>query len=111
MWIMVSGPYSTGARSDEERAANLARLNAAALEVHRRGHVPIVAIQFALPLAAAAGHNDGPVLMPLCRRLAERCDAVLRLPGVSRGADEEVAIVEARGGEIFRRMSDIPPAD
>lgn len=42
MWIMVGGPYGTGAKSTDERAANLARMNEAALAVWRKGHVPII---------------------------------------------------------------------
>ena len=42
MWIMVGGPYGTGAKSTDERAANLARMNEAALAMWRKGHVPII---------------------------------------------------------------------
>ena len=55
MWIMVGGPYGTGAKSAAERAANLARLNEAALAVWRKGHVPIIGVNLALPIVAAAG--------------------------------------------------------
>ena len=32
MWIMVAGPWGLGTRSEEEKAANLRRMNEAALE-------------------------------------------------------------------------------
>ena len=49
MWIMVGGPYGTGAKSMAERAANLARMNEAALAVWRKGHVPIIGVNMASP--------------------------------------------------------------
>ena len=55
MWIMVGGPYGTGAKSAAERAANLARMNQAALAVWRKGHAPIIGVNLALPIIAAAG--------------------------------------------------------
>jgi len=55
MWIMVSGPYRTGAADAEQRTRNLAVLNEAALALFRAGHVPIVGVNVALPLIEAAG--------------------------------------------------------
>ena len=57
MWIKIAGPYRTAARSAEERAQNLRALNRAALEVHRRGHVPVVGVNLALPIIEAAGES------------------------------------------------------
>ena len=45
MWIMVGGPYGTGAKSAAERAANLARMNEAALAVWRK----IIGVNLAHP--------------------------------------------------------------
>ena len=84
MWIMVGGPYGTGAKSAAERAANLARMNEAALAVWRKGHVPIIGVNLALPIVAAAGGDaaaDAEIMMPLSLALAERCDAFLRIGG------------------------------
>ncbi len=87
---MVGGPYGTGAKS-AERAANLARMNEAALAVWRKGHVPIIGVNLALPIIAAAGDAaaaDVEIMMPLSLALAERCDAFLRIGGASVGADQ-----------------------
>jgi hypothetical protein len=54
MWIMVGGPYGTGANSAADRAANLARMNDAALAVWRKGHVPVIGVNIALPIIEAA---------------------------------------------------------
>ncbi len=104
MWIMIGGPYGTGAKSAAERAANLARMNAAALAVFRKGHVPIVGVNMALPVIAAAGGdelNEAAIMMPLSLALAERCDAFLRIGGPSAGADGEMDRFVAAGKYVF----------
>ena len=40
MWIMIAGPYRTGANSEADREQNLANLNRAADELFRKGDVP-----------------------------------------------------------------------
>ena len=47
-------------------------------------------------------------MYPAAERLLQRCDAVLRLPGASRGADRDVAIVEARGLPVYYALEDVP---
>jgi hypothetical protein len=109
MWVMVAGPYRTGARTDEERAANLRRLNLAAYEVLRRGHVPLVGVNLALPIIEAAGPESyEDVMTPLSLAVADRCDAVLRVGGPSAGADEEVERIRARGGPAYRSAEELP---
>lgn len=106
---MVAGPYRTGAPTEEGRAENLRRLNQAAYEVFRRGHVPILGVNLALPIILAAGPETyDDVMTPLSLALADRCDAVLRVGGPSAGADEEVARIRARGGAAYRRAEDLP---
>ena len=109
LWVMVSGPYSTGADSDREREENLTMINLAAYEVFRRGHVPIVGVNLGLPIIrAAAGPDFDQVMKPLSLAISERCDAVLRLPGASQGADQEVALIRDRGGQVFTDISQVP---
>jgi hypothetical protein len=106
---MVSGPYGTGARSDADRAENLRALNRAALEVFRRGHVPILGVNLALPMLDVAGPQAYEELMlPMSLAAAERCDAVLRIGGDSAGADAEVAAITNCGGAIFRSVDELP---
>ncbi len=111
LWVLVAGPYATGAPTAAERAANLRRLNEAALELQRRGHVPVIGVNAALPLIELAGdaHYDS-IMLPLSLSLAERCDAVLRIGGSSAGADREVEHVAARGGRVFRSLDQVPEA-
>ena len=109
--VMVAGPYRSGARTAEERAANLRRLNAAAHALFLRGHLPVVGVNMALPIIAAAGeeHYDR-IMMPLSLAAADRCDAIVRVGGPSAGADREVERVRARGGAVYARPEDVPPA-
>ena len=111
MWIMIAGPYRSGAVNDEQRSANLRALNEAALEVRRLGHVPLIGVNMALPIIDVAGHEHfDELMMPISLALAERCDAILRLGGASGGADREVDVIRAKGGQVFTDISDIPSA-
>ena len=115
MLILVAGPYRSGTGDDPElMARNLARLEEAAWPIFRSGHVPMIGEWVALPVLRAAG-ADGVsdplaerVLYPTAERLLRHCDAVLRLPGESTGADQDVAIARSRGIPVYQRVEDIP---
>ena len=115
MTILVAGPYRSGTGGDSvliER--NLRRLEQAALAIYRRGHVPLIGEWLALPLARAAGSSvpGDPIseefLYPASHRLLSRCDAVLRIEGESRGADEDVRVAERLGLRVYRAIADVP---
>jgi hypothetical protein len=111
MWIMIGGPYATGAKSMADRAANLHRMNEAALAVLRKGHVPVIGVNLALPVIEAAGGDaeaEAEIMMPLSLALAERCDAFLRIGGPSVGADQEMARFVAAGKTVFRALDEVP---
>lgn len=112
LWIMVAGPYSTGAADAAARAANLAALDGAALALARAGHVPIVGVNAALPLIelAASPTAFDELMMPLSLALADRCDACLRIGGSSHGADAEAARFRAAGKPVYLALADVPPA-
>lgn len=111
MWIMIAGPYSTGAKTQADREANLLALNRTAYQVFRKGHVPIIGVNLALPMIQAAGPQMyDSVMMPLSLALADRCDAILRIEGCSPGADDEVERVRARGGRVYHSVAEIPDA-
>ena len=112
MWIMIAGPYRSGANSEADREQNLAKLNRAADELFRKGHVPVVGVNCALPLIAAAGSDAyESIMMPLSLAMADRCDAVLRLGGFSPGADEEVERIRSRGGLAYYSVAEVPDAN
>ncbi len=115
MFILIAGPYLSGTGGDPAKiAANRERLEQQALPIWQRGHLPMVGEWVALPIIHAAGGRDpGDAVFtayqyPVAQRLLERCDAVLRLPGESRGADLDVARARERGLPIYTRIEDIP---
>ena len=111
MWIMIAGPYRAGAADAAAMADNLRVLNNAALAVLRAGHIPIIGVNMALPVIEAAGAdaaNYDEIIMPVSLALADRCDACLRIGGVSHGADDEMARFEAAGLTVYRSISEIP---
>ncbi len=115
MLILLAGPYRSGTGDDPDlMAANLARLEEAAWPVFAAGHVPMIGEWVALPVLRSAG-ADGvtdplaeQVLYPTAERLLQHCDAVLRLPGESVGADQDVAIARERGIPVWFRLEDVP---
>jgi hypothetical protein len=104
--IMVAGPYS--APTAEARAANLRRMNEAAAALARRGHIPVIGVNAALPVLEAAGlpHTD-PLMMTISLALAARCDACLHLAR-SPGADREAELIKGMGRPVYARLEDVP---
>ncbi|WP_438853949.1 DUF4406 domain-containing protein [Agromyces sp. M3QZ16-3] len=117
MMILIAGPYASGTGGDPElMARNLRRLEEAAWPIFRAGHVPMIGEWVALPVLSSAGAS-GPadplaaeVMYPTAERLLQRCDAVLRLPGESRGADQDVAIARERGIPVYHSLDEVPGA-
>jgi hypothetical protein len=113
--ILIAGPYRSGTGDDPTRMAeNLARLEQAAWPIFQAGHIPMIGEWVALPVLRSAG-ADGPlhplaeqVMYPTAERLLEHCDAVLRLPGASTGADQDVAIARRRGLPVYHDVAEIP---
>jgi hypothetical protein len=114
--ILIAGPYRSGTGDDPAlMARNLARLEEAAWPIFDAGHIPMIGEWVALPVLRSAG-IAGPtdplaeaVMYPTAERLLEHCDAVLRLPGESVGADQDVAIARERGLPVYRSAEEIPP--
>jgi hypothetical protein len=113
--ILVAGPYRSGTDDDPDRlAANVATMNAAALDVFRAGHLPVTGEALALPLIELAGSERigdavfDEIFHPIARRLLARCDAVLRVGGPSNGADEMVAIARDHGKPVFQAVDELP---
>lgn len=106
--VLVAGPYS--APSAEGRAANLAALHRAAAEVARRGHLPVIGVDAALPVLEALGrpHTD-PLMMAISLALAARCDGCLQI-GHSPGADREAEALRNLGRPVWTQPGDLPPA-
>ena len=115
MMILISGPYRGGTNDDPILIKqNLAKLESVALPLFRKGHIPMIGEWIALPLMNLAGSlkiGDSiwdEIQYPTAHRLLEKCDAVLRLEGASKGADEDVRIAKERGLKIYYDLDDIP---
>ena len=113
--VLIAGPYLSGTGGDPEKiAANRARLESFALPVYERGHLPLVGEWMALPIIHAAGgrsHGDAvfdAYQYPVAHRLLERCDAVLRIAGESRGADLDVVRARRLGLPVYFDPGDLP---
>jgi hypothetical protein len=113
--VLIAGPYLSGTNGDPQKIAhNRQRLESFALPIYERGHLPIVGEWMALPIIHAAGgrSTDDAVFRayqyPVAHRLLECCDAVLRIPGDSRGADLDVARAIQLGLPVYRDLSELP---
>lgn len=106
LMIMVAGPYS--ADTAQGRTRNLRAMNETAAAVVRRGHIPVIGANAALPVLEAAGlpYTD-PLMMEISLALAARCDACLQI-GRSPGADREAAAIRSAGRPVFSRVEDLP---
>jgi hypothetical protein len=113
--ILIAGPYRSGTDDDPARIEkNLQHLESFALPLYRAGHLPLIGEWVALPIIREAGgkHIGDAVhqqyLYPVASRLLERCDGVLRVPGESKGADEDVRLALARRIPVYFRLEDVP---
>jgi hypothetical protein len=113
--ILIAGPYRSGTGDDPALLdENLRRLEEAAWPVFQKGHIPMIGEWVALPVLSSAGASGiadplaDQVLYPTAHRLLQHCDAVLRLPGESRGADLDVRIAEERGIPVYTSIDQIP---
>ena len=117
MLILIAGPYRSGTNDDPTLIQqNLDRLEEVALPIFRKGHVPMIGEWVALPLMKLAGSKHPgdeaweEIQYPTAHRLLEKCDAVFRIPGESKGADQDVAIARKQGLPIFYDLNDLPDA-
>ena len=117
MLILIAGPYRSGTGDDPEKmAANLKALEAPSYALFKAGHVPMIGEWVALPVLQGAGGGAvgdalyDRVMHPTAHRLLQHCDAVLRLPGASSGADNDVRIAEARGIPVYHSLDEVPGA-
>jgi hypothetical protein len=115
MLILIAGPYRSGTDNDPDKmAANLRRLEAVSWPLFKAGHLPVIGEWVALPVWQAAGGQRlgdalyDQVFYPTAQRLLERVDAVLRLPGNSTGADQDVRLAVARGIPVFYKLDEVP---
>jgi ADP-ribose pyrophosphatase len=115
MMILIAGPYRSGTGDDPKKmAANVQFMESFALPIFRLGHIPVLGEWFALPLLHLAGSKHvgdeayDEIFHPIAERLLEKCDAVLRIGGTSRGADLMVEVARNNGRQVYTELEQIP---
>ncbi len=118
MLILIAGPYRSRTNDDPQKMKeNLQRLEAMALPIFRLGHIPVIGEWLANPLLELAGCKKPgdevyeEISYPVAHRLLLKCDAILRIAGASKGADEDVRIAKENGLKIYSSVSEIPGAN
>ena len=113
--ILISGPYMSGTNGDEAAIArNLKAMEDYALPIYKKGHLAVVGEWLAWPVIRQAGGDShsseqfSEYQYPVAHRLLEKCDAVLRIPGESKGADLEMGKARDMGKIIFQSLEEIP---
>ena len=101
MIIYTSAPYTQGDQLQNVRNACLA-----GDKLLEMGHYPVI------PHLSALWHAISPKSyqewLRIDTALIPRMDAVLRLPGESKGADNEVALALALGIKVYYSLEMIP---
>jgi ADP-ribose pyrophosphatase len=117
MLILIAGPYRSGTDDDPQKmAANVEAMESFALPIFRLGHIPVLGEWFALPLLHLAGSKQVgdeayvEIFHPIAERLLEKCDAILRVGGSSKGADLMIEVARRHGLQIFTDLNQIPHA-
>jgi hypothetical protein len=112
--ILVAGPYRSGTNGDPVLIkANVDAMTGVALELYRRGHLPVMGEWFALPLIerAEADGDQGAyeeMFHPVAEQVLARCDACLRIGGPSDGADRMVRRAHELGKTVYLDLEDVP---
>jgi hypothetical protein len=106
MMIAVAGPYS--APTDARRQKNLDAMNRAAAELLRRGHIPIIGLNAALPVVEMLDtHDRYEAIMTISLAVVGGSDAILII-GESPGANRERDFLAAQGCPVYLSLADVP---
>ena len=117
MMILIAGPYRSGTGDDPARwrqseSAGKCRLAAVpegpCADDRRMGGLADLAECRRQDVGDALYEQ---ILHPTAHRLLERCEAVLRLPGASKGADNDVKIAKERGIPVYYSLDEVPWLD
>jgi len=118
MLILIAGPYRSGTGNDPKLIKqNMDNLESMALPIFRKGHIPMIGEWVANPLIELAGSKEigdaifKEIQYPTAHRLLTKCDAVLRIKGDSKGADQDVEIAKELGLKVYYDIDDIPEVD
>jgi hypothetical protein len=117
MLILIAGPYRSGTNNDPVLIKkNMDKLEAMALPIFRKGHIPMIGEWVANPLIELAGSKEvgdeifQEIQYPVAHRILTKCDAILRIEGASKGADQDVKIAKELGLKVYYSLDEIPEA-
>ncbi len=115
MFILISGPYRSGTNDDPQKMQqNLDNMEAMALPIFRKGHVPIIGEWLANPLLKLAGSTKPgdaayeEISYPIAHRVLKKCGEIIPVVLRSKGADIETAKAKEMGLTIYYSLEDIP---
>ena len=115
MMLLFAVPLRCGTNDDSILIKkNLQNLASVALPIFRKGHIPMIGEWVALPLMNLAGSKEigdsvwDEIQYPIAHRLLEKCEAVFRIEGESKGADNDVRIAKELGLIIYYSLDEIP---
>lgn len=117
MTILIAGPYRSGTNDDPLlMQQNLSNLEKYAIPLFKKGHLPLIGEWVALPLIHLAGSTAtgdttwNEIQYPVAHLLLEKCDAIFRIEGASKGADQDVKIGLEKGLKVYYHLDDVPDA-
>jgi hypothetical protein len=100
-WVYIAGPMSADPYGGVGNAVR------AAEELRLRGYVPVVPQLTAVwAMIGSSANYEGWMALDL--EYIRRCDVVLRLPGVSEGADREVAFALRLAKRVVFDLLELP---
>ena len=101
MLIYIAGPYTKG-----DTAGNVRRACLAGAQILKKGHTPFI------PHLSHFWHLISPksweTWLKIDFTLLDRCDALLRLDGESKGAEAEEIAASGLGKFIYHSLDEVP---
>jgi hypothetical protein len=108
MIIGIAGPYS--AESLEEKRKNLERMNKIAGGIYKKGHIPFIGINAAVPVVAQMHFETEEeryeAIMKISLALIDKCDALLVI-GESKGVEMEKQLILKKGLKVYYSLEEI----
>lgn len=100
--VYIASAYSSYENKDEAVMAQITAANA----ILDMGHIPFSPLALHHPMNIARP-RDYEIFLQADLETIRRCDAVMRLPGPSAGADREVALAKECEIEVFHDLNDL----